>query len=1052
MNVINILKTYTINTVKTAIPYISRYRSLIPIEEVNAVTRLVIYTEKLFRAKQQLIFLLRCRSSDLIPRFINHSVHRISKQFTHGSIITTCKRFKHSLLNISIRDTHSRINHYHALLERSHRTQITDDFLLNFTINIVSVIEKGTTIHAKKKLIDKFQLLRVDAETDLAIKAARSASDQAQVSVFNPVNRVTVLDDTTVLSKQEMSVLSKGPGFVPSTKVDKQTVLEAVVGVEKLAYGMKWNLKINSNPMNLFEHQFGSCQEPVSDSNSILCDGPCKSWFHDGCSSLSKADFRLQMDNTDMKWLCSECASIPSDIVCDDSYRPEDKCAVCNEFVRSFDKGIRCDNKCDKWHHRSCINMSMSQFNHLSASEDKWSCGVCISKSAFPSDLNSTPTDEQVFVSTFTRENTIFPSDMPFKDIPKYQPKIINRSLNEKLNNLKVSIQNIYESHIDCKLPDNLSPADRLALKSLKNKAKGGVIFKVSDKGKGFVAMQRETYSEKCLQHLEDPVVYKQLKAGPLSGSKKRVMTTVNNLDGKLPQSTINVMKPNNTNLGEFYGLPKTHKAGHPIRPIISAINTPVEKLSFPVTKILVQCQKLIPTLVRDSSGFLSRLRSSFPDKIPPSSILFSMDISAMYTNIPLEDCKLKILNFISSHSADVTTFGLGFVDLENMLHTVMNESFFRFGEKVFHQKLGLGMGHRYSPPGANVYVHILELELLEAWNSQHSEFFINILNWFRALDDIFSIWEYGEASLILFLDFANNFHPTIKFTLERSYTSLNYLDITISKDGDSASQLTTELFIKPSHSGVSLNYNSKHPRHVILNTGRNHFRRAKLLSSSSDARARSYKKISDLLLANNYPQHVINLMRSEMDASQESRAKDRTGTRFTLTLPFRSNGILDQCKGALKLSKLSNVQIASKPPPNLKKTLIRTPFEPRKCPRNCASCATSDGKQECTSRMVVYQLVCSICLESYIGETSRCLHQRVSEHLAATLKETEDLTISTHFQTIHPEIPIKDRYFKSSIIQKCTDYRALMITEAILISELDPSLNVYSGKWTLIN
>ena len=175
---------------------------------------------------------------------------------------------------------------------------------------------------------------------------------------------------------------------------------------------------------------------------------------------------------------------------------------------------------------------------------------------------------------------------------------------------------------------------------------------------------------------------------------------------------------------------------------------------------------------------------------------------------------------------------------------------------------------------------------------------------------------------------------------------------------------------------------------------------------------------------------------------------------RFTLNLPFRSDIILNQCREAVKASKLENVFIASKPAPNLKKRLIQTPFEPRKCPRNCSGCETSSSieKSPCSSRMVVYQLICSICAEKYLGETTRCFHQRISEHLASLLKDADDLTISTHFQEHHPEICIEDRMFKSSIIKKCNDYCSLMITEAILISNLEPQLNVYSGKWTLIN
>ena len=112
-----------------------------------------------------------------------------------------------------------------------------------------------------------------------------------------------------------------------------------------------------------------------------------------------------------------------------------------------------------------------------------------------------------------------------------------------------------------------------------------------------------------------------------------------------------------------------------------------------------------------------------------------------MYTNVPIDDCKIKVLNFISQNAPLINCYGLSYPDLENIMHTVMNKSYFRFGKEVFHQKLGLGMGHRYSPPAANIYIYILECEMINEWNKLNPTLTINIEQWMRALDDIFSIW-----------------------------------------------------------------------------------------------------------------------------------------------------------------------------------------------------------------------------------------------------------------------------------------------------------------------
>ena len=66
---------------------------------------------------------------------------------------------------------------------------------------------------------------------------------------------------------------------------------------------------------------------------------------------------------------------------------------------------------------------------------------------------------------------------------------------------------------------------------------------------------------------------------------------------------------------------------------------------------------------------------------------------------------------------------------------------------------------------------------------------------WWRYIDDIFLIWEHGEESFKLFLQKIIKIHPTIKFTADWSYSSVNFLGIkVIMKDG----KIITDLYAKP--------------------------------------------------------------------------------------------------------------------------------------------------------------------------------------------------------------------------------------------------------------
>ena len=65
---------------------------------------------------------------------------------------------------------------------------------------------------------------------------------------------------------------------------------------------------------------------------------------------------------------------------------------------------------------------------------------------------------------------------------------------------------------------------------------------------------------------------------------------------------------------------------------------------------------------------------------------------------------------------------------------------------------------------------------------------------WLRFSDEIFCIWTDGLEKLQEFFKFLNAFHPTIKFTMDYSYETINFLNVPLSKR---KSTLETDLYSK---------------------------------------------------------------------------------------------------------------------------------------------------------------------------------------------------------------------------------------------------------------
>ena len=94
----------------------------------------------------------------------------------------------------------------------------------------------------------------------------------------------------------------------------------------------------------------------------------------------------------------------------------------------------------------------------------------------------------------------------------------------------------------------------------------------------------------------------------------------------------------------------------------------------------------------------------------------------------------------------------------------------------------------------------------------------------------------------------------------------------------------------------------------------------------------------------------------------------------------------------------------------------------------------------------VVYLFNCRCCSASYVGQTTRHLHTRISEHLGIspiTGKHTSNPTKSSVLSHSGHKVDFDD--FK--ILSSCSDSYELMIHESLLINKYKPTLNVQGSS-----
>ena len=92
-------------------------------------------------------------------------------------------------------------------------------------------------------------------------------------------------------------------------------------------------------------------------------------------------------------------------------------------------------------------------------------------------------------------------------------------------------------------------------------------------------------------------------------------------------------LKTTNAKTPDFYITPKVHKKDVPGWPVVSSIDCHTSKLSKFVDHYVPPHAKALPSNVKDTTNFINKLENV--KDISKDSILVTLDVKALYTNIP---------------------------------------------------------------------------------------------------------------------------------------------------------------------------------------------------------------------------------------------------------------------------------------------------------------------------------------------------------------------------------------------------------------------------------
>ena len=211
--------------------------------------------------------------------------------------------------------------------------------------------------------------------------------------------------------------------------------------------------------------------------------------------------------------------------------------------------------------------------------------------------------------------------------IPRVQKSV---ALESYLESVKIQLAEIKPS----KPKNNLSHNEYKALTELVNNTE--INFKKADKVTTTVIMNKCDKIQEAQTHLNNRERYKPRKNGMAIETLQRVDELVSRLDQNnyIDDTTKKWFSQtrNPPRIPIFYTLTKIHKPNPVGRPIIiSGCEGPTERLSSFVDKLLQPIAQTQKSYLKDTTHFINFMEKT-------TTILVSMDVTSLYTNIPQEE------------------------------------------------------------------------------------------------------------------------------------------------------------------------------------------------------------------------------------------------------------------------------------------------------------------------------------------------------------------------------------------------------------------------------
>ena len=454
----------------------------------------------------------------------------------------------------------------------------------------------------------------------------------------------------------------------------------------------------------------------------------------------------------------------------------------------------------------------------------------------------------------------------------------------------------------------------------------------------------------------------------------------------------------------------------------MSACSTATFKLAKRIVKMLEPIT-YNEYSVKNSFEFVKNL-SNHP--VLKDSVMVSFDVESLFTSIPVNQTIDIIIELLFS-TPQTKIEDLNAEQFKRLLLVVTNNTYFIFNGKLYQQIDGMAKGSPLGPVFANIFMNYLENKFLSLCPANFKPKYYR-----RYVDDTYTFFDNIDQANN-FLNFINNFHPNIKFTMDvEKNKQLSFLDVLVNRDND----FKFTIFRKSTYTGLTINFFSFCPLLYKINAFKTLLFRSYSLCSNYNLLHNEILFLHSLCRKNNFPISLLqNLTKKFLNNVFSPPKPLHTVPKKIIFISLPYFGI----KSEKMKNELYKFLSSFFPFANFKIVLTND--------YNIGSLFHFKDKfNDLLSARIIYKFQCPICKNGqYIGSTIRNLYIRISEHCGVSFRTERPLSrpnfsaVRSHCEEIHGMQPKPENF---SIIKKVNDEINLRIVESMLIKKFKPSLN----------